>query len=74
MAVFFQYRGDYQMSEAFFLECIRRSRGAYDDFYFNAGLMYYAARQYDKARICLERVLQNDPGNSGAQRILGILP
>ncbi|OFV94087.1 MAG: hypothetical protein A3G76_07665 [Acidobacteria bacterium RIFCSPLOWO2_12_FULL_65_11] len=70
MAVFFHYRGDFQMSEPLFLECIRRSRGVYYDFYFNAGLMYYSSLQYDKCRICMQRVLQDDPGNSGARQIL----
>jgi hypothetical protein len=70
LALYFQYRREFRMSEALFLECIRRSRGAYYDFYFNAGLMYYTSDQYPKARICMDRVLRDDPGNAGAARIL----
>jgi hypothetical protein len=73
MALFFQYRGEPQLSEAFFLECIRRNRGHSFDFYFNAGLMYYLSHQNEKARACMERVLDADPGNAGATRILGNL-
>jgi len=73
MALFFQYRGEPQLSEAFFLECIRQNRGRSFDFYFNAGLMYYLSHQNEKARACMERVLDADPGNANATRILGNL-
>jgi hypothetical protein len=73
MAFFFEYRGDYQASEALFLEGLRLSRGAYDDLYLNLGLMYYRSGQDGKARLCMERVLRNDPGNETARRILSDL-
>jgi len=70
MALFLQYRNEPQLSEAFFVECLRQSRGMYYDFYFNAGLLYYGSGQPDKARLCLERVLEEVPDNLAAARLL----
>ncbi len=72
MALFFWYRGDFQVAETLFLECLKRSQAAYDDFYFNMGVMYYQSGQDAKARTCLERVLRGNPDNATARKILGL--
>jgi hypothetical protein len=73
MALFFQFREDFQVAEPLFLECLKRSRAAYDDLYLNVGLMYYLSGQDAKSRICMERVLRGDPDNATARKILGTL-
>ncbi len=74
MALFNYHLENFRIAEPLFLECIRRSRGQYDDFYFEAGLMYFFAKKYDYSRICLTRVLEDDPRNSQAQRVFSYLP
>ncbi len=74
MGTFFLLENHPQTAEAFFLEALNLSGGKYFDLYYKLGVFYYLAKRYDEARLCLERVLKNDPSNPSAQNILESLP
>ncbi len=63
-----------QAAVAFYLEAIRRSGGRMGIFYLNLGQFYYVLKDYPDARLCLERVLADNPQNSQARHILEALP
>ncbi len=74
LGVFLFLTGHPAGGEAFYLEAIRRGGGRYGAFYFNLGQFYYLEGRAAEAGLCMRRVLQEDPGNGIARRILESLP
>ncbi len=74
MGVYLFLTGHPQAGEAFYLEAIRRSRGKFSAFYYNLGQFYYILKRYPEARLCMERVLSDDPNNIVAHQILESAP
>ncbi len=57
--------------KCFFLEAIRRTHGWYCDFYFNLGSMdYYLTQRYQEALTCMQRVLEDQPNNQFANKVV----
>jgi hypothetical protein len=53
------------------LEGIRLGEGKYSDFYLNLGSVYYLTQREAEGRVCMERVLEDDPKNPTALGYLG---
>lgn len=73
-ALFCTYHEHFRESEALYLEAIRRTQGAYFEFYLNLGWMYFINKRYGEARICEEKVLRDDPTNPVALDLLSKIP
>ncbi len=71
---FLFHDGHFQAAEAFFLDAIRRSGGRYGELYYSVGIFYNTTKRYTEARLCMQRVLQNDPSNDVALQILKSIP
>ncbi len=74
MGTFFLLEKRPQAAEVFFLEAIRRSEGLYNELYNNLGVLYYFTGRSGEARLCIQKVLENDRGNESAKKMLQMLP
>jgi tetratricopeptide (TPR) repeat protein len=66
-ALYFVQSGNPSPAESFLLQAIRQSGGSYWEFYFRLAKIYFAEKQYAKARLCLEKVLEAVPHNKTAR-------
>ncbi len=71
---FLLLEGHLKAGEAFLLEAIRRSEGRYGELYYSLGLLYNSTKRYDEARLCMKRVLEDNPSNPVALQVLNSLP
>ncbi len=71
---FLLLEGRLRAGEAYLLEAIRRSGGRYGDLYYSLGLLYNSTQRYNEARLCMQRVLEDNPVNSVALQVLQSLP
>ena len=73
LADFYFYAGRFDFAEQYFLENIRRTQGRYYELVFNLGNMYFNTQKYYEARICMQRVLSEEPDLAPARQIMAIL-
>lgn len=66
--------GEYSAAESLFAEQLRIAGSGYDEILFNLGVSSLHLKQWTAGKACLQRVLQLDPGNLQAQRMLQSLP
>lgn len=73
---YYYYSKNFDLAETVFLERIKRTQGRYYDFYLDlASLYYYQLKHYNDAETCVQRVLDQDPDNPTARKIMeGIKP
>ena len=71
---YFWFGTQYDLAEAVFLEALRRTQGRFNEVYLNLGNVYFNAGDYEKARLCMSRVLEVDPGSRKAQFLLSRIP
>ncbi len=71
MGIFCARNDHLKEGKCFFLEAIRRTGGWYYDFYFNLGSMdFYLTQRYQEALTCMKRVLEDQPENPFALKVL----
>ncbi|HVZ81512.1 MAG TPA: tetratricopeptide repeat protein [bacterium] len=66
--------GEYPASQALFARQLRIAGGGFEEIFYNLGITCLHLKQWGTGRACLEKVLQLDPGNAEALRMLGQLP
>ena len=67
-------QGQYAVAQALFAEQLRVAGGGYSEIYFNLGVSCLHLQQWEAGRTCLKKVVQLDPGNFEAQRMLQEIP
>jgi len=75
LAVFLSNTGQYEAAQSLYLEVLRQSGGKYQagDVLHNLGQVYILTRKYDLARICVEKALALNPGDSQALQLRATL-
>lgn len=67
-------QGQYAVAQALFAEQLRVAGGGFEEIYFNLGVASLHLQQWEAGRTCLRKVLQLDPGNAEARRMLQEIP
>jgi tetratricopeptide (TPR) repeat protein len=69
MGIYFSLAGQFELSEMFFLENIRRTQGRYYESFYNLGGLYFGAKRIDEAKLCITRLLEKVPRETLARQI-----
>ncbi len=65
--------GEYPAARDFFMECLRRSRGGYEEIYFNLGVTYLHLKNFALGKAFLQRALKLNPQNPSTLQMLSQL-
>ncbi len=66
--------GEYGAAQSLFTEELKIAGSDYDEILFNLGVSSLHLKQWTAGKACLQKVLQLDPGNLQAQRMIQSLP
>lgn len=68
MGIFSYLNGEYEVSEAFYLEFMKKTEGDIFEIYYNLGSLYYKQGKLEKALFCYEKVIKEQHNNKLAKQ------
>lgn len=68
MGIFSYLNGEDDVSEAFYLEFLKKTEGDMFEIYYNLGSLYYKQEKLDKALFCYEIFIKEQPDNKLAKQ------
>jgi hypothetical protein len=69
MGIYYSNSGQFELSEMFFLENIRRTQGRYYETFYNLGGLYFGTKRIEEAKLCIQRLLEKVPHETLARQI-----
>ena len=66
--------GHPEAAEPFLLAALQQTQGRFLDCYMDLGTIYFQLKRYNEAKLCMFKVLEADPNNELAPKVLAALP